>query len=420
MKKVVVTGIGIVAPNGIGKEKFWSTLLSGKSCIQRDSEMEDLELNSTVLAKVKDFNALNYCEEEEFSDLLTQDRFVQFGVIAGKLAIEDAQLTSNYLNSDRAGITFASAIGGTTTATRMFEELSDYGKDRIQHKPIGDVFYNAGMFNYPAVLLARKYGLQGPCTSLSTGCTAGLDTLGLGYEMIKSGEMDLMLVGASEAPLTGLTYATLDIIGSLSSLDCEPEKASRPFDAKRKGFVISEGSTFFTLESEEHAIERGAKIYAEVLGYSSVSNAHHMTNLQENGEPMSRVIKQALEVAKIEPQAIDYINAHGSSTPQNDVFETNAYKDVFGQYAYSIPISSTKSMIGHSLSSASLMGTASSLLAIENAIVHPTANYEVPDPLCDLDYVPNEARQHPVHNALVTASGFGGIHSAAILSKYGG
>jgi minimal PKS ketosynthase (KS/KS alpha) len=417
MTKVVITGIGIVAPCGIGKIPFWENLEAGHSYIRFDEEMDSMGIKSHVLCRLDNFDVRQFCDASEFPDIDEQDRFVQFGVVAGKQALEDAHFTQHDFPREDAGIIFSSAIGGTPTVAHYFEQLSDYGRHEIEYQPVGPNFYNAGMFNYPAMVLAHRYNLGGPITSLSTGCTAGLDALGVGFEMIKNGEATVMLVGASEAPLVNLTYATLDIIGALSIADCPPEKASRPFDKKRAGFVIGEGAATLVLEDEDHALRRGATIYGEVMNYASVSNAYHMTDLSPDGDDMTRVIRQALE--PVHPEDIDYINAHGSSTPQNDIFETNAFKKIFGARAYRIPINSTKSMIGHSLSSASLVGVVATLGAINRSTIHPTANYEVPDPACDLDYVPIIARRQAVNMALVTASGFGGIHSASVFSKYG-
>jgi minimal PKS ketosynthase (KS/KS alpha) len=419
-KRVVVTGIGVIAPLGIGKKDFWNNAIRGQSHLVADPEMEAMGIKSKVLCRVNDFNLADYCSGEEFEQLDREDRVVQFGVVSGSMAIADANLDLSKESPESVGIIFSSAIGGTPFIQKVYELVSDFGRQPIRHEPVGETFYNAGMFNYSAALLAQKHGLQGPCTSLSTGCTAGLDALGLSIELIRSGEAKVMLAGASEAPLTSLTYATLDVIGSLSVTDCEPEKASRPFDAKRGGFVIGEAAAVLVLEELDHALERGAHIYAEAIAYSSVSNAFHMADLPDHGVPMAAVMQKAMDQGEVEPEDLDYINAHGSSTPQNDLFETNAYKKILGEQAYKVPISSTKSMIGHSLSSASLIGVVATLGAIEFSVIHPTANYEIPDPNCDLDYVPNAARAQHVNTALLTASGFGGIHSAAILRKYDG
>lgn len=417
MKRVVITGIGVIAPLGIGKEQFWKNAIRGESFLTADPEMEAMGIKSKVLCRVTDFDLSQHSSGAEFEHLVEQDRVVQFGVCSGTMAWEDSAIDLNREDPERLGTIYSSAIGGTPYIQKIYEQCTNRGTEEISYVQTGENFYNAGMFNYSAALLARKYNFQGHCTSLSTGCTAGLDALGLSFELIQSGEMDVMVAGATEAPLTSLTYATLDVIGSLSVADCEAEKASRPFDAKRGGFVIGEAAAVLVLEELEHALARGAHIYAEVVSYSSVSNAFHMTDLPDHGIPMAAVVKRALETGKVAPEELDYINAHGSSTPQNDVFETNAYKTVLGDWAYRVPISSTKSMIGHSLSSASLVGVVATLGAIELSTIHPTANYEIPDPICDLDYVPNVAREQEVNTAMLTASGFGGIHSAAILRK---
>ena len=417
MKRVVITGIGVVAPLGIGKDQFWKNAIQGNSYIEADTEMEAMGIKSKVLCRVYDFDLADHCSGAEFDHLIDEDRVVQFGVASGSMAFEDSGLDLSQENPETFGIIFSSAIGGTPYIQKVYERCTDGGTGPIKHVETGESFYNAGMFNYSAGLLAQKYNFQGPCTSLSTGCTAGLDALGLSFELVRSGEMQVMMAGATEAPLTSLTYSTLDVIGSLSVTDCEPSKASRPFDEKRGGFVIGEAAAVLMLEEMEHAINRGAHIYAEVVSYSSVSNAFHMTDLPDHGVPMAAVMERCLKLGKVDPEELDYINAHGSSTPQNDLFETNAYKKVLGDKAYRVPISSTKSMIGHSLSSASLVGVVATLGAIELSMIHPTANYEFPDPKCDLDYVPNVAREQEVKTALLTASGFGGIHSAAILRK---
>lgn len=417
-KRVVITGIGIIAPNGQCKEDFWENCVKGKSYVEAEPSMLEIGLRSSVLCRIQSFSLEEHIQIEHYPELADLDPFVQYGVAAGEQAMRDAQLDQfEGLDKDEIGTVYSSAIGGTPTIVEIFAELTEEGKTNIQHKPVGERFYNSGMFNYPAMLVAKRYGFAGPCTSVSTGCTAGVDALGMSYKLIRNGEAKVMLAGASEAPLTDLTYATLDVINAMSTTDCEPEKSSRPFDAKRSGFVISEGAAVVVLEDYEHAIARGAHIYAEVKSFASVSNSHHMTDLPADGIPMAKVVEQSLEKAQLQNHQIDYINAHGSSTPQNDVFETAAYRSVFKEHAESIPISSTKSMIGHSLSSASLMGVISVLGAIQNSIVHPTINYEFPDEQCDLDYVPNVARQHKVDRAMVTASGFGGIHSAAIFEK---
>lgn len=419
MKRVVVTGIGIIAPNGQNKETYWHNTKKGISFVDSDPEMKALGFKSSVLCRIRHFDLSEHINPLDYPGITELDNFVQYGVVAGEQAIKDAHLqnlTQQY--SEDMGIIFSSAIGGTPTIVNIFSELTDAGKTELQYKPVGPRFYNSGMFNYPAMLLAQHYQLSGPCTSVTTGCTAGLDALGVSFDLIRTGEAKIMLAGASEAPLTPLTYATLDVINSLAIFDGEPSKSSRPFDLKRSGFVISEGAVVLVLEELESALSRGANIYAEVKAFSSVSNAHHMSDLPADGLPMAEAVSRAVQSSGLELTDIGYINAHGSSTPQNDVFETAAYKAVFKEHAYNIPVSSVKSMVGHSLASASLMGATCVIGAIYQNVVPPTINYEYPDPSCDLDYVPNTSREVSLNAGMVTASGFGGIHSAAIFTRY--
>lgn len=419
MKRVVVTGIGIIAPNGQNKESYWDNTKKGVSFVGSCPEMQALGFKSTVLCRIADFDLESHVSIADYPGLAELDPFVQYGVAAGEQAIKDAGLeglTEQY--GEEMGIVFSSAIGGTPTIVSIFDELTESGKTDLQYKPVGPRFYNSGMFNYPASLLSRHYQISGPCTSITTGCTAGLDALGVSFDLIRSGEANIMLAGASEAPLTPLTYATLDVINSLAIFDGEPSRSSRPFDSKRSGFVISEGAVVLVLEELEFALARKAHIYAEVKSFASVSNAHHMTDLPADGLPMAKAVSMAFDSSGLALTDIGYINAHGSSTPQNDVFETAAYKAVFGEQAYSIPVSSVKSMIGHSLASASLMGSVCVIGAIHEDFLPPTINYEFPDPACDLDYVPNVARACKLKAGMVTASGFGGIHSAAVFARY--
>jgi 3-oxoacyl-(acyl-carrier-protein) synthase len=417
MRRVVITGLGIVVPSGIGVEEFWRNSNAGRSYVRHEPTMVELGLQSHVVASVDHFALADQHPPEVVAELEGLSRFTQFGVTAGSMALADAGLPEGRVGSDRAGVIASSAIAGTPEFQDTYQRLSDGGQVPCRPLPPDSRLYDAVFANFTPAWLARRWDLRGPCTALTTGCTAGIDALGLGYDLVRHGELDVALTGAAEAPLCGISYATLDIIGSLAVSDGPPNQASRPFDARRSGFVISEGAAALVLEELEHARRRGARIYAELLGYASLNNANHMTDLAPDGAAMAAVIRQSLAGAGVEPDAIDYINAHGSSTPQNDVFETRAFKTVFGERASAIPISSTKSMIGHPLSPASLVGVIASIGAMELQTVPPTINYEFPDPDCDLDYVPNRARAHTVRTALVTASGFGGIHSCAVVAQ---
>lgn len=419
MSRVVITGLGIVAPNGIGMDAFWRASAEGRSCTRREPEMAALGMKSTVVASVDDFNLAAHHAPEHVAELSRLSRFVQMAVTAGAMAARQAGLPARTA-AGLGGVIFSSAIGGTPEFQQTYEELSDHGRQPVRPVPPSMPFCDSVFLNYPPAWLASRYQLSGPCTSLTTGCTAGIDALGLAFEMVRGGDLALAIAAAAEAPLCGLSYATLDVIGSLAVNDSAPERASRPFDACRSGFVLGEASAAVVLEDAAHAAARNARELGEICGFSSLNNAFHMSDLASDGEAMAQVIRDALRDANAAPSDIDYVNAHGSSTPQNDVFETQAFKTVFGEEcAKSVPISSTKSMIGHSLSAASLVGIIAAIGAMRYSIVPPTINLQVPDPRCDLDYVPNRSRWCDVSTALVTASGFGGIHSAAVLRRSG-
>lgn len=408
MKRVVITGIGLVAPNGEEKEEFWGNLMSGNVFVNEDEKMRQLGIKSNVNCKVTKF--------KEKDNL--QARFIQFGITAGKAAVNDSKVNWKIENIDKCGVIFSSAIGGTPTIEKIYETLTNNGLDSVHYKNVGGYFYDAGMINYVSMYLAKEYGLNGICTAMSTGCTGGCDSLGMAFDEIRYGKCEVMITGATEAPLCDITYSTLDAIGALSVAKGKPSTRSRPFDATRAGFVISEGAGCLILEELQHAIDRGAYIYGEVVGYASRNNASHMTDLLGDGESMADTISECLLDANMDSNDVQYINAHGSSTKQNDLYETKAIKKVFGDYAKKIPISSTKSMIGHSLASASMFGIIASIGSILKQEVHPTKNLHIFDDECDLDYVPDKSRKHLINNVLITSSGFGGIHSAAIIRKY--
>jgi 3-oxoacyl-(acyl-carrier-protein) synthase len=274
------------------------------------------------------------------------------------------------------------------------------------------------MFNTPSIEISAKYGLKGICDTLSTGCTAGTDSIGFGLETIQDAEHEIMICGAAEAPITPITFGAFDVVNVLSAKNDNPEAASRPFDNKRDGFVLSEGAGILVLEELNHALKRNARIYAEVMGFGTSSNAYHMTDLPADGLAMASCIKLALTDAGVRPTEIDYINAHGSSTRMNDIFETNAYKMIFGDYAYKLPISSLKSMIGHPLAAANAVEFTVCAMIFQKNILPPTINQDEKDPLCDLDYIPNQARAQKVNMILKASSGFSGIHSSVVLKRF--
>ncbi len=296
--------------------------------------------------------------------------------------------------------------------------MTDKGKNPIDPRLVRPYLYDASMFNTPSAEIAARYHLNGICNTISTGCTAGTDSMGFCFETIADGDADIMIAGASEAPLTPITFGAFDVVSVLSARNDEPEKASRPFDNKRDGFVLSEGCGILVLEELEHAKKRGAHIYCEIIGYGTCNNAFHMTDLPADGLAMANCITLALKDAQIAPKDIDYVNAHGSSTRMNDVFETNAYKIALGEEAYRIPISSLKSMIGHPLAAANAIEMVMASIIFERDLIPPTINQEVRDPQCDLNYVPNKAMEKRVDLILKTSSGFSGIHSSLVMKRY--
>ena len=417
MKGVVITGLGVVAPNGTSVEAFWDSVMAGRVVIEDEPLMSRIGLRCRGVARCRDFALADHWAPEEARELGRLGRFVQMGATAGRMAVEDSCLPSSGIDLSPGAVVFASAVGGAPEMQDLYETLTEDGRPPILPRPVPDTAYDGIFLDYVPAMLARRFGMTGPTAALTTGCTAGVDAMGMGFDLIRHEGLPFALVGASENPLNGISYATLDVIGCLSRADGAVERSSRPFDLGRAGFVISEGAAFLVVEDAAHARARGARVYAEVLGFASTSNAHHMTDLLADGESMALTIRRALDDAGVEPSAIDYVSAHGSSTPQNDLFETNACKTVFGDLAPSIPISSIKSMIGHSLSSASLMALIATVGAMRRSVVPPTANYEVPDPECDLDYVVTGARPKALDTTLVVASGFGGIHSATVLRR---
>ncbi len=415
-RRVVVTGVGIISPNGVGKEACWKNMINGVSAIKKVTEFDVSLFNTKIAAQVRDFDPIKLGLSRE--EAVRMDRYVQFAVVAARMALEDSGLNLDKENRERIGISLANAICGTKYMEEEFALVTDSGKKPIDPTIVRPDLYDASMFNTPSSEISAKYGLKGVCNTISTGCTAGTDAVGFAMEAIQDGDVDIMITGASEAPITPITFGAFDTVNVLAVNNDNPEKASRPFDAKRNGFVISEGAGLLVVEELEHAKKRGAKIYCEIVGFGTTNNAFHMTDLPPEGDAKAACIRLALEDAKIKPEEIDYINAHGSSTRQNDVFETNAYKMVFKDYAYKVPISSVKSMIGHPLAGANGIELALSSLIFERDTLPPTINQENKDPQCDLDYIPNVARKKRVNCILKTSSGFSGIHSAMVLRRF--
>jgi len=415
-KRVVITGLGIVAPSGVNLDEFWRNISGGVSKVKKVENFDVSQFHSQIAAQVENFNPASFGLTEDMTKRM--DRYVQFAMAGAKMALEDSALDLKAEETERVGVVLANAICGTKYMEEEFLRVTDNGKEPIDPRLVRYDLYDASMFNTPSSEISNFYKLKGICTTVSTGCTAGTDSVGLAFELIQEGKQNVVLSGASEAPLTPITFGAFDVVNVLSQRNDEPEKASRPFDNKRNGFVISEGCGIVIVEELEHALKRKAKIYAEILGYGTCNNAYHMTDLPADGEAMADCITLALDDAKVSPEKIEHINAHGSSTRQNDAFETAAYKTVFGDYAYKIPISSLKSMFGHPLAAANAVEMVACSLIFKNNFLPPTINQEERDPQCDLDYIPNKGREKKVEYILKTSSGFSGIHSSMVLRRW--
>ena len=414
-RRVVITGLGVISPNGIGKDNVWQAMSSGKSAVRLVDNFDVSLFNTRIAAEARDFDPFKLGLTHE--EAMRMDRYVQFGVVCADMALKDSKLDLSGEDPERIGVCLANAICGTKYMEEEFALVTDNGKNPIDPAKVRPDLYDAAMFNTPSIEISTRYNLNGICNTLSTGCTAGTDSLGFALEAIQDGEQDIMFAGAAEAPITPVTFGAFDVVNVLSSRNDNPQGASRPFDNKRDGFVLSEGAGILILEELNHALKRNANIYAEVIGFGTSCNAFHMTDLPADGSAMANCINLAFKDAGIKPQDIDYINAHGSSTRMNDIFETSAYKMVFGDYAYKLPASSLKSMIGHPLAAANAVELVVCSMIFLKDILPPTINQEEKDPLCDLDYIPNVARAKKVNTILKTSSGFSGIHSSLILKR---
>jgi 3-oxoacyl-(acyl-carrier-protein) synthase len=419
MRRVVVTGVGVVSPAGIGKEALWETVSAAKSMTKSLSSVTSCDLfgsfdfASDSVAEVPGFEKRARSLPLEVQRL---DRFVQFAVACALDAMEDAGLEPGQVSPERLGISLSTAICGTPKMETEFLHVTNHGKEPIDPSKAGRDLYLASMSNTPGIILASILKAQGQCVTLSTGCIGGIDAFGNAYEAICYGDADVIIAGASEAPITPITVSSFEIINCLSrKYTNQPETASRPYDAERNGFVLAEGAGVAVLEELEHALRRGARSYMEICGFSHTSNAVHMTDLLTDGADLTRAMAQAIDQAGLTPTDVDYVCSHGSSTPQNDSCETSALKLALGEHAYTIPVNSAKSMLGHALSAASAIEIVLCALTYERRYVHPTANYQYVDPQCDLDYVPGEKRPWDGTTILKDASGFSGLHAAMVL-----
>jgi len=409
-RRVVITGLGVIAPNGIGKEAFWNALKEGKSGIQKVTRFDASSYPSQVAGEINNFDPTDYMSPKSARRM---DRFVQFTVAAARMAIEDSQLTINRGNNKKIGIVMGSSLGGLPHAEFQHEVFMEKGLNRTD--PLLALRLYCGEASSHASI---ELGIKGPCYTISAGCVSGTDAIGYALTLIRNDVVDAAIAGGAEAPLAPLTFGSFCRIGALSRGNNYPQKASRPFDRNRDGFVMSEGAGVVVLEELEHALKRNAHIYGELAGFGATSDAFHMTRPSDDGEGIVDAIRLALQDANVDAEEIDYINAHGTSTPLNDKIETLAFKKIFGRHAYRTPINATKSMTGHSIGGAGAIEAVASALTIENKFIHPTINYETPDPDCDLNYVPNKGIKAKVSAVLSNSVGFGSRNAVIIIKKY--
>ncbi len=409
-KRVVVTGMGVISPVGIGLNKFWDSLVKGKSGIDKITRFDTSDLPSRIAGEVRDFNPEAYIEKKELKRL---DRFTQFAISATKMALEDADLDLSTVDKTRIGVILGSGIGGNATWEEQHSILLSKGPKRVS-----PFFIPMMIVNMASGQVSMAFGLKGPNFTVVTACASGTNAIGEAFRTLQRGDADIIISGGTEAPITMLSLAGFSSMKALSSRNDEPSLASRPFDRERDGFVMGEGAGILVMESLDSALKRNAKIYGEVVGYGSTADAYHLTQPSPEGEGASRAMEAAISDAGISPSDVDYINAHGTSTPLNDKFETMAIKNTFGEHAYKLAVSSTKSMTGHLLGAAGAVEIVATLLSVYNDEIPPTINYENPDPECDLDYVPNRAVKRTVNIALSNSMGFGGHNACIIVKKF--
>ncbi|AFS78638.1 3-oxoacyl-[acyl-carrier-protein] synthase II [Gottschalkia acidurici 9a] len=408
-KRVVITGIGVLSPIGIGKEELFNSLLEGKSGIDKITRFNTEGFTTTIAGEVKNFNPEDYIDKKEAKKM---DRFTQYAVVGSKIAIEDAKLDISSINAERFGVILGTGIGGIET----FEEQSEKYKEKGPRR-ISPFFIPMMIGNMAAGQVAIAFGAQGINETIVTACASSTNSIGDSFRAIQRGEADVIISGGTEAPITPMSLGGFSAMKALSTNNDNPQEASRPFDKERDGFVMGEGAGILILEELEHALKRGAKIYAEVVGYGVTCDAHHITTPAEGGVGAVKSMKMALEDGGVSPEEVDYINAHGTSTEYNDKFETAAIKTVFKDHAYDkLKVSSTKSMTGHLLGAAGGVEGCICALAIERGYIPPTINYKNEDESCDLKYVPNVGIHQEVKYAMSNSLGFGG-HNATVLFK---
>ncbi len=410
--RVVITGIGIISPLGLDTESTWQAVLRGESGVDYITAFDPSPFETRFAAEVKGFDPLNYMDRK---DARRTDRFTQFAIAAARESLKNADLDLARTDPNQVGVIIGSGIGGIITLSEQFKVLFERGPGRVTPFLVPMMIVDmAG--GYLSILL----GARGPNFCTVSACASGGDAIGNAYEILRRGDAQVMLAGGAEAPICPIALAAFNAARAMSTRNDNPKAASRPFDRDRDGFVLGEGAAVLVLETLEHALGRGAPILAEVVGYGLTADAYHITQPAEDGEGGARAMAMALRKAGLAPTEVDYINAHGTSTPLNDRTETQAIKAVFGEHAYRLAVSSTKSMTGHLLGAAGAIEAAFCVLAIRDQVLPPTINLENPDPECDLDYVPNKARPARVRVAMSNAFGFGGHNSCLIVRAFDG
>ena len=409
-RRVVITGVGMITPIGIDTKTTWDGIVNGRSGIGPITQFDDKDIPTQIAGEVKGFDAAAFIEAKEIKKM---DRFIHLGLAASQMAMEDSKLVVTPENAEQIGVMVGAGIGGLPAIERTYRAYMEKGFRRIT-----PFFIPMSIINELSGHISMRFGAKGPNSCVVTACATGTNSIGDAFKVIQRGDADAMIAGGAESCVCPLGVGGFNAMKALSTRNSEPERASRPFDAGRDGFVMGEGSGLLILEELEFAKKRGARIYAEVIGYGMSGDAYHITSPAPNGEGAARCMKMAIKDAGIDPAEVGYINAHGTSTKYGDELETTAIKTVFGDHAYKLPVSSTKSMTGHLLGAAGGVEAVISVLAMEHGILPPTINLETPDPECDLDYVPNTARKKQVGIAMSNSFGFGGTNACLIFRKY--
>lgn len=409
-KRVVVTGVGLITPLGVGVEDSWNSIIAGRAGIRRITQFDSSNFPTQIAGEVEGFNPEDYIEPKEIKKM---DRFIHFAIAAATMAINDSGLKITDGNAEKVGVIVGSGIGGLHAIEHYHSVFLEKGPRRIS-----PFFIPMLVINLASGQISIKFGAKGPNSAVATACATGSHSIGDAYKIIQRGDAEAMIAGGTEAVITPLGIGGFNAMKALSTRNDEPGKASRPFDIDRDGFVMGEGSGIVILESLESAMDRGVRIYAEIVGYGMTADAYHITSPAPGGEGAARCMQMTLKDGSVDPSEVDYINAHGTSTKYGDEIETNAIKTVFREHSYKVAISSTKSMIGHLLGAAGGVEAVITVLSIYNDIITPTINLDKPDPECDLDYVPYKSRKMTINYALTNSFGFGGTNACLLFKKF--